>query len=159
MRTWGGNLSPVMVYDLGGNSTELAGTCTSIEEPCHVRLEQRWNHERYDGIWNIICPELTGNTCGDHGLSIKVREDSANSTYDDETEICFAGEVHSGVLTSDEVLEWTFWYTEEALFAMKCFFWITEDGHLPRQPAESRMEDDVLQELVSFSVNYEDPIL
>lgn len=91
-----------------------------------------------------ICPALGGNVCGDFGLTL--------SKPWPQTRVCQRARNYAFTLESGESLSVGLWFEAGSFVLFQCYLYCTEDGTLPLIPKGTKIEDDVIAEVVSYLI-------
>ncbi|TRY78589.1 hypothetical protein TCAL_04995 [Tigriopus californicus] len=134
-------ISQVNVYELNVVQNSF-GTCKE-EDRCKATIQLDWLAKEPEQ-WNFICTKLKGNICGDYGVQI-------NENDGTPIDICYEGEIHKGRMKSPSSLNISVWFAPEALYEVRCYFWATKDGHLPKTISKGNNNEDIIQALVQGS--------
>lgn len=139
VRTSTSTISQINVYELNAVQGSF-GTCEE-KERCEAVIELDWL-TKDPGQWNFICTKLNGNICGDYGVQL-------NQNDGTPIDVCYVGEIHKGQLESPSSLNISVWFAPASLYEIRCYFWATKDGHLPKTISKSNDNEDIIQALVN----------
>ena len=94
-------------------------------------------------ISNFICPVLNQNPCADFGIQLKYSDESVK-------DICIAGKLQQQTLETSESVQAVLWNAANVTYHATCFYWCTDDGHLPNLRPDKNVADDLILQLVTF---------
>jgi hypothetical protein len=137
-------ISPRTFYSLQLNRTSLPD-CPEESVKCSHSYSLKW-------LWdnecqaNFVCSRLEGNVCGDYGVGVAFGDQQ-------EADVCYAKEVHSGRLEFYSVAEISIWYLDAADdFLIDCHFWCAGNGSnfegVDTAEGNTTIDDKALAELV-----------
>ena len=115
-----------------------------------------WNRPDVQGEFRIVCTELPGNVCADYaiGYSLKKndriqRSHAHEHSGQDAEEICHPGVLHSGHIDFNDCLQVAAWFATPNIPYIRCYLWVTPDGHLPQKQALSNDPSNTIDKIVS----------
>lgn len=129
-------LSPNTIYEFDMKKSKWFRKPTCNEDKmCTVNYEiVQFNTQTCTS--QLICEKPKNILCGSFGFEMDVN----NKT----TEICDGNVLFTERLISTGSAKFKFWFLKDSLFDLKCFFWCTNSGELPKQPEKSELTDLIL---------------
>ena len=90
----------------------------------------------------FVCSEMSGNTCGDHGLVVTFPQEESE-------QICYAGESHVGRMEFYSTTSISVWHLRRGgSFSIDCLFWCSSSGDLPEKHVASDRDEEAIANLV-----------
>lgn len=133
-------ISPMEIYNLAyANAPGSYQLCEEDHNSCRKQFQFRWLRDE-ECLASVVCPEMTGNVCGEYYLSVEV-----NNTW---SWICDKNEVVQKVLRRNEDISLWVKHNADATFGVNCFLWCTENGVVPVYDEEDQADPSLVQKLV-----------
>ena len=122
-------VSPVKVYELKYTNTN--SKCHS--KICKAEIDFTWLWDK-TCVQKLYCPLLSGNICGDYGLSLN------------DEDICHSSTIFKSILKHESVLE--LWYQDSANISLHCYYWC--HNNVAAMFWNTSLDTELLIDIVSF---------
>lgn len=93
----------------------------------------------------FTCATMSGNVCGDYGVTLSVGNDNSST-------VCYPRTKQLWEIKMQDRIAVRSWFAKTAVFNAKCYLWCTRGGLVPSFNESHQADQDLIRKLVRQSV-------